>query len=148
MQGNVQNALRYLLRSTSGGVLKLDDMVPEISKNGTTNRRSTRDILLDKHPSSKAPEACFLLNIEPESPNPIMFDSLNAEAIHQAALHTQDAAGPSGLDAYAWRRICSSFKSASNNLCKALASVGRRIATTYVNPDGLMWHAGMPPYSP
>ena len=66
-----------------------------------------------------------------------MFDSLNADAIRQAALHTHGAAGPSGLDAHAWRRICSSFKSASNNLCTALASVGGRIATTYVNPDGL-----------
>ena len=70
MQGNVQSALRYLSRSTSGGVLKLDDMVPETSKNGTTKLRSTRDILLDKHPSSKAPEARSLLNNEPESANP------------------------------------------------------------------------------
>ena len=34
MQGNVQNALRYLSRSTSCSVLKLDDIVPEILKNG------------------------------------------------------------------------------------------------------------------
>ncbi len=64
-------------------------------------------------------------------------EGLDAEAIRQAAMHTHGAAGPSGLDAYAWRRICSSFKSASNSLCTALANVGRRIATTNVNPEGL-----------
>ncbi|CAB3988779.1 Hypothetical predicted protein, partial [Paramuricea clavata] len=54
-----------------------------------------------------------------------------------AALHTHGAAGPSGVDAYAWRRLCLSFKSASNSLCIALADIGRRIATTNVNPEGL-----------
>ena len=69
--------------------------------------------------------------------NPIVFDNLNADAIHQAALHTCGAAGLSGLDAYAWRRLCSSFGSASRNLCSALAAVGRRICTTLVHPEGL-----------
>ena len=74
---------------------------------------------------------------EPEPANPIIFNGLDADAIRQAALHTHGTAGTSGLDAYAWRRLCSSFKSASNNLCTALASVDRRIATTGVNPEGL-----------
>ena len=33
--------------------------------------------------------------------------------------------------------MCSSFKSASTDLCAALANVGKRIATTPVHPDGL-----------
>ena len=33
--------------------------------------------------------------------------------------------------------MCSSFKSASHDLCKALAAVGRRICTTHVHPEGL-----------
>ena len=33
--------------------------------------------------------------------------------------------------------MCSSFKSAPHDLCKALAAVGRRICTTNVHPDGL-----------
>ena len=61
---------------------------------------------------------------------------LNAEAIRKAALKTSGAAGPSGLDAHAWRRLCSSFKS-SSDLCSALASVGKRLCTTCVNPDHL-----------
>ena len=52
-------------------------------------------------------------------------------------MHTQGAAGPSGLDAQAWRRMCSSFKSASTSLCTALAGVGKHIATTLIHPEGL-----------
>ena len=96
----------------------------------------------ERYPDGKTPtwngsDASCLLEGEPEMANPITFEGLDAEAIKKAALHTHRAAGPSGLDAYAWRWLCSSFKAASTNLCEALASMGRRIATTSVNPDGL-----------
>ena len=42
-----------------------------------------------------------------------------------------------GVDAYAWRRFCSSFKSASADLCNALAGVARRLCTSRVDPEGL-----------
>ena len=45
--------------------------------------------------------------------------------------------GPSGIDAAGWRRMCTSFQSASADLCDSLASVARRMASTYVNPHGL-----------
>ena len=47
------------------------------------------------------------------------------------------AAGPSGLDAPAWKRLCCFFKSASADLCDALALVARRICTSYVDPIAL-----------
>ena len=137
LQGKVQSALRYLSQNTNGGVLKLEDLIPETTQDGETIHRTTKDILMEKHPQGKDPVASCLLEGEPEIANSITFDGLDAEAIKKAALHTHGAAGPSGLDAYAWRRLCSSFKGASTNLCEALASVGRRIATTSVNPDGL-----------
>ena len=107
------------------------------TKDGECTQKSTRDILKEKHPAGKDPIASCLIDGEPETVNPITFDGLDADAIRQAALHTHGAAGPSGLDAYAWRRLCSSFKSASNSLCAALSAVARRIATTSVNPEGL-----------
>lgn len=138
MKGSVHSALRYLSRNTSGGVLKLDDMVPCTSTDGEAMPRSTRDILLDKHPSGKHPAANTLLTAT-SAPifNPIVFDRLDGDAIRQASLHTQGAAGPSGVDAHAWRRLCSSFKSASHSLCSSLAGVTKRIATTLVNPEGI-----------
>ena len=42
----VRNALNYLSRKTSGGVLQLDDLIPEATSNGETNMRSARDIPL------------------------------------------------------------------------------------------------------
>lgn len=137
LQGRVQSALRYLWRNTNGGVLKLEDLVPERCTNGESILRSTRDVLKEKHLLGRDPDACCLMDGEYEPVNSITFDGLDADAIRHAALHTHGAAGPSGLDAYAWRRLCSSFKSASNSLCVALASVARRIATTTVHPEGL-----------
>ena len=139
MEGKVQGALRYLSRKTTGGVLKLDELIPVTTSTGDTGLRSTYDILCEKHPAGKPPSLECLLSPSPDvsSVHTILFDNLNADSILQAALHTQGSAGPSGLDAYAWRRMCSSFKTASHNLCKALAAVGRRICTSPVNPAGL-----------
>ena len=47
------------------------------------------------------------------------------------------AAGPSGLDAAAWKRLCTSFKTASADLCDSLASTAKRICSCYVDPKGL-----------
>ena len=44
---------------------------------------------------------------------------------------------PSGLDAAAWKRLCTSFCSSSNDLCTALSSLGRHLCTKYVDPVGL-----------
>ena len=127
MEGKVHNALNHLSRNTSGGDLKLDDLIPETTSSGDTVLRSTYDILQDKHPQGKISTPECLLNPTPESPavHPILYDNLNGDTTLQAALHTQSTAGPAGLDAYAWRRMCTSFKSASRDLCQALAAVSR-----------------------
>ena len=44
------------------------------------------------------------------------------------------AAGPSGLDAREWRRLCTSYKGASRDLCASLAIVARRICSSFVDP--------------
>ena len=51
-------------------------------------------------------------------------------------METEGAAGPSGLDATAWRHLCCSFQS-SFDLCAALASVAKRICTTFIDPKCL-----------
>ena len=66
--------------------------------------------------------------------HPVLFDELNAARIRSAALHTTGAAGPSGLDALTWRRLCTSFKSASQELCHCLALTAHRMCTTMVDP--------------
>ena len=130
-QGKVHSALSYLSRDQTGGILGLDDIIPQ--SQGLT----TRNILRDKHPPGKPACPESLLPDCVESVNPIIYSDLDAECILQAALHTQGAAGLSGLDAYAWRRLCSSFKSTSHDLCHALAAVGRRICSSNIHPDDL-----------
>ena len=100
-------------------------------------QRTTREVLIEKHPPGKPAPPHNLLQGHPGNENPILFENLNAKAIRKAAIKTNGEAGLSGLDAYAWRRLCSSFKSASKDLCTTLAAVGRRLCTDNINPDHL-----------
>jgi len=59
--------------------------------------------------------------------------------VRHVALKPHGASVPSGLDAFALRQMCTSFQVASNDLCDALASVARRLCTTFVNPAGLSY---------
>ena len=67
---------------------------------------------------------------------PILFENLNAKAIRKAALKTNGATGLCSLDVLSWGILCNSFKS-SNDLCTALACVGKHLCTTCVNSDHL-----------
>jgi len=118
--GKVNKALRLLSSSPSGGVLSLDEVIPD-----SIAPRTTREVLIEKHPSGKPASPSSLLQGTPTPVNPIMFENLNSDAIRKAALKIKGAAGLSGLDALAWRKLCCSYK-ASNNLCSALANVARR----------------------
>ena len=131
--------MHFLSRKTSGGILQLDKMIPDKTEGEEAVMQSVQEILKDKHPLAAPSTPCTLLDNEdnPEPIDPILFNGLNSKTTLQSAVHTQGSAGPSGLDAQAWRRMCTSFKSASTNLCAALANVGKRIATTTVHPDGL-----------
>jgi len=55
----------------------------------------------------------------------IIFEQLDAVLV---AVKLHGAAGLSGLDTFAWRRMCTSFQVASEDLCDALASVARRLS--------------------
>ena len=54
--------------------------------------------------------------------------------IRQAAFHTDGAAGPRGVDAFAWQHLCSSLGNALVYLCNALASVAHYLATSEADP--------------
>ena len=52
----------------------------------------------------------------------IIFDAIDGLLIRKMALKSTGSAGPSGLDASAWKRLCTSFQKSSKNLCNALYS--------------------------
>ena len=47
------------------------------------------------------------------------------------------AAGPSGLDAASWKRLCSCYNSSSGDLCSAIASMARKLCSQYVDPKSI-----------
>ena len=57
--------------------------------------------------------------------HPIIFESIDGEAIRRAALHTEGSAGPSRIDAAGWRRMCTSFRKGSSDLCNSISSVAK-----------------------
>ena len=67
----------------------------------------------------------------------MVFESIDDNSICKAFLKTTGGAGPSGTDAAFWKRLCTSFVHASNDLCASLALLAKKISTTYVDPEGL-----------
>ena len=102
--------------------------------------RAAKDVLLEKHPPGIHPKPSVLLDPPMQAPHydPILFESLTGDVIKWASLHTHGAAGPSGVDAYCWRCMCTSFKEASTGLCKALASVARYFCTIQLKDPAVM----------
>ena len=129
MQGKVKAALRMLSQDSndagSGGPLPLT--------------KDILDILRQKHPSKSTPVPSTLVKDEPPTllPHQIIFDQIDGVKIRYAALKIEGAPGPSGLDAAAWKQMCTSHRDASNDLCKAIAAVTRRLCSEFVDPEGL-----------
>ena len=132
-QGKIKSAIKLLNgQLNKGGILPLDQ---EIEVCG--DRRTVRDVSLEKHPEGAAVKPKTLVNpsdSSTESYHPIIFDAIDGEYIRKTALKVDGGAGPSGVDAKGWRRFCTSFRRASDDLCTALASLAKRICTTHVDP--------------
>ena len=132
-RGKVKAAMR-LLSSSEASILSVHDKVSTTNTEGT---RTVLDELKAKHPLRNEVNPDAVLS-EPERDfHPVVFECIDAEFIRKAALRTNGGAGPSGADASFWKRICTSFQLASDDLCASLALVAKKIATTNVDPNGL-----------
>jgi len=133
--------LRLLSEDSNGGVLSLDSMIPcGVDSSGNTVHCTARDILLEKHLSAKSVISDVFIDSSSDTPqfDAIIFDCLTGDLIKRAALNTHGAAGLSGVDAYGWKRLCTSFNEASVELCQALASVACCLSTTTIELAILM----------
>ena len=92
---------------------------------------------MSKHPTGQPASPDSTLQGPPPEIHPITFDSIDAHLICSTALRTSGVAGPSGLDAHAWRRLCTAFKPASNSLCQSLAEFAKCLCSSLVDPQGL-----------
>ena len=126
-EGKTKAALRLISGYQRDGVLNLDEIADSASPG-----HCVRDVLQAKHPPAQPLDPKYLLQhwADPPSVHPVIFSSLNA-----AALRTSGAAGPSGIDAHGWRRLCTSFHSASGELCVAMSLFARRLCTVFLSPD-------------
>ena len=132
LKGNTKATLRPISKEGRGGLLHLNDTIP------STNTKSL-DILKSKQPPGQPMDPTTLVSEANDPPpiHPVIFDSIDAKSIRLAALCTEGATSPSGIDAKGWKRICTSFKSASDDICHSLALMATRICTTFVDPRGL-----------
>ena len=120
-QGKVNAAIQLLAQHGRGGVLHVEDNIYL----GDQGVKSVLDILRSKHPNATParPEALMMGNADPMPVSPVAYDQITASCIRSVALRVKGAAGPSGLGAHCWRRLCTSFKAGSNNICHFLALV-------------------------
>ena len=111
-QVKVKSGLRLLLKSEG---TDLDVSSPA----GDGDTQAVFDVLKEKH-SRKAqvsPEA--IVDDEGKVFHPVIFDSIDGVAI------TNGAAGLSGLDASAWKRMCTAFKHQLVSLGDTLSLVAK-----------------------
>ena len=94
-RGKVNKALKLLSSNFLCCVVDLDEVISDFN-----SPRTTREILVEKHPPGKPGSTNSILQDTPTPVNPILFENLNAEAIRKAALKTSGAAGLSGLDGH------------------------------------------------
>ena len=81
----------------------------------------------------------ILLPDEATEPLPVIYEEIDAEKVHKAALKLQGSGGPSLMDADGWRHIlCSkSYGKVSVNLCQAIADLAKKLCREDVHPDSL-----------
>ena len=104
----------------------------EVLLDGST----VRDVLKQKHPPAGVVQDEALVERSTQSPpHAVIFDKIDGLVVRTAALHSQGGAGPSGLDASNWSRMCTMFHGHSKKLCIAIAGMARRLCTDHVDPE-------------
>ena len=116
-QGKVAKAGRELTTEATVGTLPLNEI--------------TINELKKKHPKASRASEGTKFDGEYDPPDPVIFERITGERIYKHALHTHGAAGPSGLDAKAWKSLLSvtKFGSVAKDLGDAVAALARKLAT-------------------
>ena len=121
IDGQSRRAMRLLSDNSKGGILPLTE--------------ETIALIRAKHPDGKEAELSSLLTGEiPKDVNKVVWEKLTAEVFKSCTLRTTGACGPSLATDKLWRRMVTSYGSASSNLCHAGADFTRRFATEFLDP--------------
>ena len=97
--------------------------------------RKVKGILEAKHPKGKKAPSSLKLEITKSDPQPVIFDCIDAEAVHKVAKNVYGSGGPTLIDADCWKHIlCSkSYGKASVQLCGAIAELAKKLSTAPVD---------------
>ena len=137
--GKVRSALRVLNEngSMTGQPLSLSSPLSKQDPSLGT----VRDAVFNKHPDPApvSPSHCLLNSTPPpdHDPHSVIFQQIDGVLIRRTIMSMDGAAGPSGLDVSFWKKMCSSFKRESDELCNSVACVARKMCSQYVDPSGL-----------
>ena len=125
LQGKVSSALRWVNSQCSTNSLEIDE--------GIINK------LKEKHPPAQPSSKKDLLEGPLNKVESVLFDEIDANHIHRAALTTKGSGGPTAVDADAWKRfLCSkSFGSVCNELCESVAILARQLSTENIPPGAI-----------
>ena len=134
LEGKTTAALRLLTDQNNGGLLKLNNIIPSSNQESLT----VHEILESKHPQGHPAQLDTIPSTKnvPPAIHLVVFESIDAAVIRSSALRADGAVGPSGIDARGWRRLYTSFQTASNDLCHSLALPAKRLCTVSVDPQG------------
>ena len=119
-EGKVNQATRLLSnKNSSSGILDLNE--------------DTMNEIKEKHPKGKDadPEALLSGPVD-QLVHSVVFDEIDAVSIREASQRTSGAAGPSGLDAFAWKKLLCNNKmygAVSDDMCHELAKMTRQLCT-------------------
>lgn len=128
--GNVKAAMRLITEHQDRGCLPLDSLQPD--------GRTVKQHLQDKHPPGRPAIPSAISDSPPAAePHEVIFDQIDGPLIRSIVQGMDGSAGPSGLNAGNWKRMCSSFRRTSEDLCKSIARLARRLCTGYVDPEGI-----------
>ena len=129
-KGSIQAAIRRITDKGNTGTLPLNSLQPD--------NRTVKEHLLEKHPHRNPALIETISQEDPEpEPHPVIFEGIDGTMIRDIAQRMTGSAGPSGIDSAGWKRLCSSYGKASDDLCRAIARVARRLCSSYVDPEGL-----------
>jgi len=118
-QGKINTALQLLSqKGKSRGVLRAADRIEDNAQ------EMVLDILKLKHPPAEpvSPDALIKADADPPAVPPVIFEQITGSSIRSAALRTKGAAGPSGIDAHGWRRLCTDYAQHSSLLLGTYAT--------------------------
>ena len=135
-EGKIKAAIRLLSKDGRQKVLPLHAR----TNPGDPSSPTVLDVLREKHPPAQPCHTNALIDAFIEDTpeiHPVIFDGITADLVRRMVLRSSGSAGPSGLDASAWQRMCTAFRGPSNDLCASMAAVARRICREEIEDRSL-----------